>query len=112
MTRTPLIWIGLAGTAPDDNPRAQDWQHRLDAVMIGIALLALPAYVLEVASSDPTLQSLAHILDVAIFVAFLLETLWMIHVSSHPVRYLVENWLNVLIVIAAGTTVVGAPTAW
>ncbi len=112
MTRTPLIWIGLAGIAPDDNARAQDWQHRLDAVMIAIALLALPAYVLEVATTEPTLQHLAHALDVAIFVAFLLETLWMLHVTSKPVRYLVENWLNVLIVIAAGTSVVGAPTEW
>jgi voltage-gated potassium channel len=112
MTRTPLTWIGLAGVAADDNARAQDWQHRLDAVMIAIALLALPAYVLEVATTDATLQGLSHALDVAIFLAFLLETLWMVHVSSQPLRYLVENWLNVLILIAAATSVLGAPTEW
>ena len=29
MTHTPLAWIGLAGIAPDDNPRALYWQERL-----------------------------------------------------------------------------------
>src|SRR3954447_12559023 len=101
MTHSPLAWIGLAGIAPDDNPRAQHWQKRLHGVMVTIALLAVPAYVFETADVYPTLKHLANVLDTVIFVAFLLEAIWMAHVSSHPVRYLFENWLNLIILIGA-----------
>src|SRR4051794_17290285 len=47
MTGNPLVWIGLAGVEDDDTPRARAWQQRLHGVMIGIALLALPAYLLD-----------------------------------------------------------------
>ncbi len=47
----PLVWIGLAGISPDDNPRAVAWEKRLHWVMVAIAMLALPAYMFDTA--DP-----------------------------------------------------------
>jgi voltage-gated potassium channel len=112
LTINPLIWIGLAGIEDDDNERARLWQHRLHRLMIAVALLALPAYLMDSATSHPALHQVASALDVLIFVAFLFETLWMLHVTSFPVRYLLENWLNVVILAGAAASALGAATEW
>jgi voltage-gated potassium channel len=112
MTHSPLAWIGLAGITADDNPRAQYWQRRLHGVMVGIALLAVPAYVFDSIETNPMLHRVSTVLDVIMFVAFLLEAVWMSHVSSHPVRYLCENWLNLVILLGALASVLGAATEW
>ncbi|MEP6657183.1 MAG: ion channel [Betaproteobacteria bacterium] len=112
MTHNPLIWIGLAGVDAQDNPRARSWQQRLHGLMIGVALLSLPAYVLDSAGHYPALQQAAVGLDVLIFVAFLLETGWMLHVTSSPGRYLAENWLNGVILIGTAASAMGAATEW
>ena len=113
MTGNPLVWIGLAGVEPDDNARARAWQQRLHGVMIGVALLALPAYLLDSGGEHPALHAAASALDGVIFAAFLLETLWMLHVTDHPLRYLLENWLNVLIIVGAALSALGgASTEW
>ena len=112
MTHNPLIWIGLAGVDAHDNPRARRWQQRLHGLMIGVALLSLPAYVLDSAGHYPALQQVARGLDALIFIAFLLETGWMLHVTSSPGRYLAENWLNVVILIGTAASAMGAATEW
>ncbi|HZQ60631.1 MAG TPA: ion channel [Casimicrobiaceae bacterium] len=112
MTANPLVWIGLAGIGPDDNARARLWQQRLHGVMIGVALLALPAYLLDAGGEHPALHHVARVLDGVIFGAFLLETLWMLYVTSHPARYLVENWLNILIIVGSASSAGGAATDW
>lgn len=112
MTANPLVWIGLAGVEPDDNARAHLWQQRLHAVMIGIALLALPSYLLDAAGDHPALHQIATVLDIVIFGAFLLETLWMLYVTSYPVRYLLANWLNVVILIGSAASAAGATAEW
>lgn len=112
MTVNPLVWIGLAGVEPDDNPRAHFWQQRLHGLMIGVALLALPAYLLEAAGDRPALHHVATVLDGVIFGAFLLETCWMLYVTSHRLRYLLENWLNMLIIVGSAASAVGEPTEW
>ena len=112
MTHSPLAWIGLAGIEPDDNERAQYWHHRLHGVMVTIVLLAVPAYFLESARASPQLHLIAHALDVVIFFAFLAEAIWMAHVSSEPVRYLIDNWLNLVILLGAMASILGASTEW
>jgi voltage-gated potassium channel len=112
MMHSPLAWIGLAGIESDDNPRAHSWQKRLHPVMVGIALLAVPAYVLASAQAGFLPHRIAHALDVVIFFAFLAEAVWMAHVSNQPVRYLVDNWLNVVILLGALASVLGASTEW
>src|SRR5512140_3252238 len=108
----PLIWIGLAGIDPDDNPRARLWQQRLHGLMIGVAMLALPAYLLDTGGGHPALHHLATVLDALIFCAFLFETLWMLHVTSFPARYLLENWLNIVIIVGSAASAAGAATEW
>jgi len=112
MIANPLVWVGLAGIEPDDNARARYWQQRLHGVMIGVALLALPAYLLDLAADSPRLHALASVLDAVIFCAFLLETLWMLHVTSFRTRYLLENWLNLVIIMGSAASAAGAATEW
>jgi len=112
MTHNPLAWIGLAGVEPDDNPRAHYWHSRLHGVMVGIALLAVPAYVLESIDANPLLHRILTIIDVVIFAAFLAEAIWMASISSHPARYLLDNWLNLVILLGAFASVLGATTEW
>jgi voltage-gated potassium channel len=112
MNRSPLVWIGLAGIEPDDNPRALLWQRRLHWVMAAIALLALPAYVLDSAHDHGAAHRIATILDGVILVAFVAETAWMTFLSSHRARYLAENWLNHLIILATLASLLGAATEW
>ena len=108
----PLAWIGLAGIEPDDNPRAQYWQQRLHRVMIGIALLAIPAYLIDSMEATPLLHRVATGLDAVIFAAFLAEAVFMASVSSHPLRYLFDNWLNLVILLGSLASVLGAATEW
>jgi hypothetical protein len=69
MTRSPLIWIGLAGVAPDDNPRALAWQRRLHPYMVAIALLSVPAYFFDTALQHPDWHRVATVLDALIGIA-------------------------------------------
>lgn len=112
MAHTPLAWIGLAGISPDDNVHARAWQARLHWIMVGIALLSVPAYLLSTAAVTPFWHGVAWILDFVILVAFLAELVWMMWLSSHPVRYLFENWLNVIIIVGAASAALGAATEW
>ncbi len=112
MTHSPLAWIGLAGVAPDDNKTAQRWQNRLHWTMVVVALLSVPAYMLSTAELDPLWHRIASFLDFVILAAFCVEMLWMMRVSSFPIRYFFENWLNVLIIVGAGAAAFGAATEW
>jgi voltage-gated potassium channel len=108
----PLVWIGLAGVEPDDNARARSWQQRLHWIMVVIALLALPAYVLDTAEQQPDWHRIATLLDAFILGAFLVETAWMTSLSSFPLRYLFENWLNLVVIMGAAAALFGATTEW
>lgn len=110
--RNPLTWIGLAGVADDENPTAYAWQKRLHWLMIGMALLSLPAYMFDTVTEDPFWHHVATLLDVAILLAFSFELVLMLVVTSHPVRYLLENWLNVVIIAGSAAAVFGASTEW
>jgi voltage-gated potassium channel len=113
MRHTPLAWIGLAGVEPDDNPRAHYWHQRLHNLMVGIALLAIPAYVIgSVEGATPLLHRVAIAIDAVIFAAFLAEAIFMASISSHPLRYLFDNWLNIVILLGSLASVLGAATEW
>jgi voltage-gated potassium channel len=109
---SPLVWIGLAGVSDDDNARAKEWQGRLHWVMVAVALLALPAYVLDTADLDPRLARVGHVIDAVIAVAFVAELAFMMSLSSHPWRYVTENWLNVIVVASSIASVLGAAIEW
>jgi voltage-gated potassium channel len=112
MKTQTLAWLGLAGVAPDDPPRAQEWQRRLHWLMVGIALLALPAYLLDTASESPSLRGIGHVIDGVIAIAFTAELLFMASLSNRPARYLMDNWLNAVIVASSIASVLGAAIEW
>lgn len=104
--------IGLGGVAPHDNPRAYHWQHRLHWFMVVVALLSVPAFILEETLGSPTLRALGRSIDLFIFLAFALELAWMMRVATHKLAYLLRNWLDVLIVVAAAANLWGWETEW
>lgn len=109
---SPLAWIGLAGVAPDDNPRSHALQQRLHWWMVAFALLSLPAYFIDAAEPGGEWHRFAMLIDGFILLAFLAEAVWMTTVTSFPLRYLVENWLNVVVIIGATAALFGATTEW
>ena len=112
MTHSPLVWVGLGGVAGDDNKVARGWQDRLHWVMVTVALLSVPSYLLSTSELDPLWYDVASILDFVILGAFVAELVWMMKVSSYPLRYLLENWLNVVIICGAAAAALGAATEW
>ena len=112
MTHSPLVWVGLGGVSADDNEIARAWQDRLHWAMVAIALMSVPAYLLSTSELDPVWHDVASVLDFVILIAFVLELAWMIKVSSFPLRYLLENWLNVVIIAGAAAAAFGAATEW
>ena len=112
MTRSPLVWIGLGGVTAEDNPRAHLWQQRLHWAMVIVALMGVPAYLLDSAQQSELSHRIAGFLDLFILVAFAAELVWMLCISSFPLRYLLENWLNVVIIAGAAAAVLGSDTGW
>jgi len=111
VNRNPLAWVGLAGVEQTDAPRAKYWQERLQRPIAGIALLVVVGYLLD-SSDHPLWQRVATYLDGAIFIAFFAETIWMMHVSRHPLRYLFGNWMNVVILVSSLASAFGSATQW
>jgi len=112
MTHSPLVWVGLGGVPPDDNKTARRWQDRLHWVMVAIALMSVPAYLLSTSELDAVWHDVASVIDFVILGAFVVELAWMMKVSSFPLRYLLENWLNVVIILGAAAAALGAATEW
>jgi len=116
MPRQGLRWMaGLAsvgGVPAHDNPRAYLWERRLHPVMIVVALIALPAAFIDDGSVDPLLRTMAHAVDLFIVLAFVLELGWMLHVVRQRRRYLIRNWLDVLIIAAAVVSLTGVESGW
>jgi len=112
VTRPATLSFGLAGVSREDNARARYWQHRLHWLMVGIAMLSIPAYVLDTAQFDPLWHRIAHVLDGCIFIAFSAELVWMLHVTSFRGRYLLDNWLNLVILASAMASLLGASIEW
>jgi len=105
-------WLGMGGVPPRDAPRAYLWERRLHWVMIGAALLSIPAFLFGTAASNEELRQLGFYLDLVILLVFSAELLWMLHVTHQPWHYLARNWLSALIVFSAATSLVGWHEGW
>lgn len=81
--------------------RGQRVVARLELPMLLISLLVIPALIIDTANShDRALQDVARVVDWVIWLGFLIELLTMLWVVPDRGRYLRENPLDVLIVIA------------
>lgn len=103
---------GVAGVPAHDEARAYSWERRLHHVMIAVALAALPAVLIDEFAVDPVLRWIGRALDLSILFAFVLEMAWMLHVVRQRLRYLMRNWLDLLIIAAAAVSLVGYDTGW
>jgi len=105
-------WVGLGGVPPGDNPRALAWERRLHWWMIGVALLSIPALVLEEGIGDPSLTAAGRALDWIVFLAFSIEFAWMLRLTSHRATYVVRNWLDIVIIVSAAVNLFGFESEW
>lgn len=105
MLKHKLVF-GLGGVPPHDNPRAVALQERLHWPMIGIALLALPAFYFDLYATEEPLRLIGDLLNIIIFAAFLGELLVMLALTRFRGRYLLRNWLGVIIVVSSGIAMI------
>jgi voltage-gated potassium channel len=104
--------IGVGGVPPHDSPRAYHWERRLHWFMVGVALLSVPAFYLEEVATADRLHFAGTLIEWIIVTAFSAELLWMLHVTQQKGKYLLRNWLDVVIVAFALASVFGASTEW
>jgi len=104
--------LGIGGVPPGDNARTYAWERRLHAVMIGIALVSVISLYFTDLSGDVRLRAAGRLLEWGILLAFSAELAWMVYLSKQKLRYLSNNWLDVLIVLSAALALAGAETEW
>lgn len=110
---TPLhLWLGMGGVPPHDSPSAYLWERRLHWVMIGVALLSIPAFLFETAATVTALRQFSLMLVAFILAAFSFELLWMLWVTNQRGQYLMRNWLDLLIIVAAAASLAGWASEW
>jgi voltage-gated potassium channel len=93
----------MAGVEDDARPPYRELpsgriEHRAEPVVLVLALLVIPAIVLEEASAA-WLRSLALALNVVIWFGFALELAFVLRVSSHRRQTLRAHWLDAAIVV-------------
>jgi voltage-gated potassium channel len=112
MAETARTFMGFGGLPAADNPQAHAWEKRLHWVMIGVALLSIPALMLEEATPDPSLRAAGRALDWFVFLAFSAEFAWMLRLTSHRATYVVRNWLDIVIIASAAANLLGFESEW
>jgi voltage-gated potassium channel len=88
-------WDGFYAEEPDGRIR-----HRGEPVMFVLALLVVPAIVLEETSSH-ALQAVAFALNLVIWVGFAAELAFILAVASNRPRTLRAHWLDAAIVVVS-----------
>jgi voltage-gated potassium channel len=112
LPRVTRRWLGVAGVPPHDAPAAYVWEKRLHWVMLGFALLAVVSFDLLEVERDSQLHAVGRAMEVLIFAAFAGELAWMLLVTRQKLRYLLGNWLDLLIVCAAFMSILGHDAEW
>ncbi len=92
-------WVGLAGVAADESPRARSWFLRFEWLLLPLAVLLPLLWLLE--SHRLLSLGMAMRVDAAIWAVFLVETLWLSALVRDRRRYLRQNWMNLLIIVSA-----------
>ena len=99
----PLL-IGLSGVASDENPKARRWAHLFELPMLMLALWIILEWYLRGKNIYP--PALDRVTDIIIWCFFVLETVVITSLVNDKIRYLRNNWMN-LVIIA-----IGAPLLW
>lgn len=96
-------WIGLSGVDPDEDPTALKWARWLEVPLLCIALLILVSWYWESMLHHPLIN---HLINWIIWSFFLGETLLLSILVRDKKNYLVNNWLNIVIILC------GVPILW
>src|SRR3954447_24538471 len=96
-----LTSIKSATTAgrPIAADRAEWWARRLSGPMLVVALLVIPALVIEGSSVGPTWHSVAVDLNWVVWLAFAAESVWLLWLAPNKRAWLREHPLDVAIVV-------------
>jgi len=98
------LLIGLSGVAANERPAARRWASRFELPMILLALWILIEWYLRAKGIYPA--TLDRITDWGIWLFFLFETVVLASLVENKTRYLLGNWMNLLIIGA------GVPLLW
>ncbi|HSD59913.1 MAG TPA: ion channel [Burkholderiales bacterium] len=112
MTLEGRTLIGVGGVPAHDSPRAYSWERRLHWIMVVVALMSVPAFYLEEIATGERMRLAGAVIEWAIVGAFSGELLWMLHVTHQKAKYLLRNWLDVLIIVFALASIFGSATEW
>jgi len=112
MTMEGRTLIGVGGVPPHDSPRAYAWERRLHWIMVAVALMSIPAFYLEEIATGERMRLAGAVIEWGIVGAFTAELLWMLHVTQQKLKYLLRNWLDVLIIVFALASIFGSATEW
>ena len=96
--------IGLRGVAADERPAARTWASRFELPMILLAMGIVVEWYLVARGVYPDL--LIRFTDWLIWLFFLLETTLLTLLVRDRRRYLLGNWMNLLIIV------LGTPLLW
>ncbi len=96
--------LGLGGVDAHENLRARQWGKRLEWPMLMVALWILVEWYLDAKGlSSPRLD---HLTNWIVWLAFVAEVAILSRLVDDRRRYLKDNWLNLVIIVA------GLPVLW
>lgn len=96
--------LGFGGVSDQENIKAQLWSRRLEGPMILVALwIIVDWYLREKGLSAP---SITFFTDWFIWLCFIAETSILLTLVDDKKQYLLNNWMNILIILA------GLPIIW
>ena len=105
MTRKSFTsFIGLAGVANDERLRARRWGRWFEAPMLLIALWIVAEWYLSARGAYP--EHWGFITNWVVWLFFAVETALLCFLVRDKRRYLLSNWINLLIIA------VGLPLLW
>ena len=96
--------LGLAGIAEDENPRAKRWGVIFEVPMLILAIWIVAEWYLTVKDHYPA--EWTAITNRVIWVFFVIETILLTTLVRDKRRYLLGNWMNLLIIA------MGIPLLW
>src|SRR4051794_4740361 len=95
------------------SPALERWRHHTDGPLIAIALASLPLLVLELARSELTTgdELFLDIINGIVFVAFLVDYLVELYLSSNKAAFIRHEWIAAVLVVTQGLAIVPSLSA-
>ncbi|MGI8810895.1 MAG: potassium channel family protein [Acidimicrobiales bacterium] len=92
---------------PYMTPGLERWRERTDAWLLALAIGSLPILLLEIRNDSlaPGDQFFIRMLNIVVFVAFLLDYFVELALAADRGRYMRSEWLSLFIVVAQGVAI-------